>query len=56
MAEDAEANAVADKEKIEKSEAKNQAETICYQAKKQLETLPPPVEKQKPPNPKRQPR
>ena len=47
MVEDAEANAVADKEKIEKIEVKNQAETICYQAKKQLETIESPEEKQK---------
>jgi molecular chaperone DnaK len=47
MVEDAEANAAADKEKIEQIEVKNQAETICYQAKKQMETMESPEEKQK---------
>ena len=37
MVKDAEANAATDKEKIEKIEVKNQAETICYQANKSLE-------------------
>jgi molecular chaperone DnaK len=37
MVKDAETNAAQDKEKIEKIEIKNQAETICYQAKKLLE-------------------
>ena len=47
MVEDAEANAAADKEKIEQIAVKNQAETICYQAKKQMETMESPEEKQK---------
>jgi molecular chaperone DnaK len=34
MVQDAEANATADKEKLDQIEVKNQAETICYQAKK----------------------
>jgi chaperone protein DnaK len=38
MVKDAEANASIDKEKIEQIEVKNQAETICYQANKLLET------------------
>jgi molecular chaperone DnaK len=37
MVKDAEANAAIDKEKIEQIDIKNQAETICYQAKKLLE-------------------
>lgn len=37
MVKDAEANAAADKEKIEQIDVKNQAETICYQLKKQSE-------------------
>jgi molecular chaperone DnaK len=37
MVKDAEANAAVDKEKIEQIDLKNQAETICYQAKKVLE-------------------
>jgi len=37
MVQDAEANAAADKEKLDQIEVKNQAETICYQAKKLLE-------------------
>jgi chaperone protein DnaK len=37
MVKDAEANATADKEKIEQIDLKNQSETICYQAKKLLE-------------------
>jgi len=37
MVKDAEANAAVDKEKIEQIEVKNQAETVCYQAKKLLE-------------------
>merc|ERR1712023_218671 len=39
MVKDAEANAATDKEKIEQIEVKNQSESICYQAKKQLETI-----------------
>jgi molecular chaperone DnaK len=39
MVKDAEVNAAADKEKSEKIEIKNQAETLCYQTKKQLEQL-----------------
>ena len=39
MVQDAEANAVADKEKSEQIEIKNQAESLCYQTKKQLEQL-----------------
>jgi len=38
MVKDAEANAAVDKEKIEQIEVKNQAETICYQANKILES------------------
>merc|ERR1712123_302325 len=36
MVEEAEANAAADKEKSSKIETKNQADSICYQTKKQL--------------------
>merc|ERR1711935_653738 len=39
MVEEAEANAAADKEKSSKIETKNQADSICYQTKKQLEEL-----------------
>merc|ERR1712216_1040935 len=39
MVKDAEANAAADKEKSEKIEIVNQSEALCYQTKKQLETL-----------------
>jgi molecular chaperone DnaK len=39
MVQDAEANAVADKEKTEQIETKNQSEALCYQTKKQLEQL-----------------
>ena len=39
MVEEAEANAAADKEKSAKIETKNQADSICYQTKKQLEEL-----------------
>ena len=39
MVEEAEANAAADKEKAAKIETKNQADSICYQTKKQLEEL-----------------
>ena len=37
MVKDAESNASQDKEKLEQIEVKNQAESICYQAKKGLE-------------------
>ena len=47
MVKDAEENASNDKEKLEKIEVKNQAETICYQAKKQMETIESADEKQK---------
>jgi molecular chaperone DnaK len=47
MVKDAEENATVDKEKIEQIEVKNQAETICYQAKKQIETIEVKEEKQK---------
>ena len=39
MVKDAEANASADKEKREKIDLKNQAETLVYQAEKQMEEL-----------------
>merc|ERR1711991_99556 len=39
MVKDAEANATADKEKREKIDLKNQAETLVYQAEKQLTDL-----------------
>ena len=39
MVKDAETNAVQDKEKIEQIEVKNQGETICYQLKKQIESM-----------------
>merc|ERR1712093_456886 len=39
MVQDAEANAVADKEKSEQVEIKNQSEALCYQTEKQLEQL-----------------
>merc|ERR1711981_489750 len=39
MVQDAEANAVADKEKSEQIEIKNQSEALCYQTRKQLEQL-----------------
>jgi molecular chaperone DnaK len=39
MVKDAEANAAADKERREKVEVKNQADTLAYQAKKQIEEL-----------------
>ena len=39
MVEEAEANAAADKEKSSQIETKNQADSICYQTKKQLEEL-----------------
>merc|ERR1712072_645140 len=39
MVEEAEANAKADKERAEQIDLKNQAETLCYQTKKQLEQL-----------------
>merc|ERR1712132_1355 len=39
MVKDAEANAVADKEKSEQIEIKNQSEALCYQTEKQLEQL-----------------
>merc|ERR1712146_721488 len=46
MVQDAEANAAADKEKIEQIEVKNQAETISYQLQKQIEEMQTPEEKQ----------
>ena len=46
MVQDAEANAAADKEKIEQIEVKNQAETISYQLQKQIEGMQTPEEKQ----------
>ena len=46
MVQDAEANAAADKEKIEQIEIKNQAETISYQLQKQIEEMQTPEEKQ----------
>jgi molecular chaperone DnaK len=39
MVKDAEVNAAADKEKSDQIEIKNQAESLCYQTKKQLEQL-----------------
>merc|ERR1711920_877778 len=39
MVEEAEANAAADTEKKEKTDLKNDSDSLCYQAKKQLETL-----------------
>merc|ERR1712025_970422 len=39
MVKDAEANAAADKEKKEQTDLKNDSDSLCYQAKKQLETL-----------------
>jgi molecular chaperone DnaK len=39
MVKDAETNAAQDKEKIEQIEVKNQGETICYQLKKQIESM-----------------
>eukprot|EP00492_Amphilonche_elongata_P004677 TRINITY_DN5031_c0_g1_i1.p1 TRINITY_DN5031_c0_g1~~TRINITY_DN5031_c0_g1_i1.p1 ORF type:complete len:67 (+),score=37.75 TRINITY_DN5031_c0_g1_i1:217-417(+) len=39
MVNEAEANAAADKEKSEQIEVKNQADSVCYQTKKQLEEL-----------------
>merc|ERR1712083_245828 len=39
MVQEAEANAAADQEKMEKTDLKNGADSLCYQAKKQLETL-----------------
>jgi len=39
MVKDAESNAVADKERSEQIETKNQSESLCYQTKKQLEQL-----------------
>jgi molecular chaperone DnaK len=39
MVQEAEVNAAADKEKSEKIEVKNQADSVCYQTKKQLEEL-----------------
>ena len=38
MVQEAEANAAADKEKMEKIDLKNASDSLCYQAKKQLET------------------
>jgi len=46
MVQDAEANATADKEKIDQIEVKNQAETIVYQLKKQIDELQSEEEKQ----------
>ena len=39
MVDEAEANAAADTEKKEKTDLKNDSDSLCYQAKKQLETL-----------------
>ena len=39
MVEEAEKNAVADKEKLEQIDVKNQADSLSYQTKKQLEEL-----------------
>ena len=39
MVNEAEANAAADSEKKEKTDLKNDSDSLCYQAKKQLETL-----------------
>jgi len=39
MVKDAETNAAADKERSEQIDIKNQAESLCYQTKKQLEQL-----------------
>jgi len=39
MVQEAEANATADNEKKEKTDLKNDSDSLCYQAKKQLETL-----------------
>merc|ERR1711912_225946 len=39
MVNEAEANAAADKEKMARIELKNEADSLCYQAKSQLETL-----------------
>jgi len=39
MVNEAEANATADSEKKEKTDLKNDSDSLCYQAKKQLETL-----------------
>merc|ERR1712183_300999 len=39
MVEDAEANAAADNEKKEKTDLKNDSDSLCYQTKKQLEQL-----------------
>merc|ERR1711967_190234 len=39
MVNEAEANAAADKEKSTQIETKNQADSICYQTKKQIEEL-----------------
>merc|ERR1711981_684588 len=39
MVQDAEKNAAADNEKKEKTDLKNDSDSLCYQAKKQLETL-----------------
>merc|ERR1712005_34049 len=44
MVQDAEANAAADKERIEQIEVKNQAETISYQLQKQIEEMQTPEE------------
>jgi len=46
MVQDAEANATADKEKIDQIEVKNKAETIVYQLKKQIDELQSEEEKQ----------
>ena len=39
MVKDAEDNAALDKERVEKITIKNNADTLCYQTKAQLETL-----------------
>jgi molecular chaperone DnaK len=47
MVQDAEANAAKDKERLEQIEVKNQSENLCYQLKKQLETVQDTADKQK---------
>ena len=39
MIKDAEVNSVADKEKLEQIETKNQAESLCYKVRKQVEQM-----------------
>jgi len=47
MVQDAEANAAKDKERLDQIEVKNQSENLCYQLKKQSETVQDADEKQK---------